>query len=88
MGSQGGPLGTQGAMDPGLWGPIGQGTHWPGDLGPQGTPNCLWLFIGGAANRIKKRIKKLEKCINESRNVNKKRVVKCIKNVGKSAQIN
>ena len=41
MGSQGGPLGTHGAMDPGLWGPMGQGTHWPrtrasGDLGPQG----------------------------------------------------
>ena len=47
MGSQGGPLGTHGAMDPGLWGPIGQGTHWPrtwglrgpgasGDPGPMG----------------------------------------------------
>ena len=54
MGSQGGPLGTYGAMDPGLWGPMGQGTHWPrtrasgdpgpwgpgasGDPGPMGTP--------------------------------------------------
>ena len=47
MGSLGGPLGTHGAMDPGLWGPMGQGTHWPrtqasgtwgfGDLGPLGT---------------------------------------------------
>ena len=54
MGTQGGPLGTHGAMDPGLWGPMGQGTHWPrtrasgdpgpwgpgasGDPGPMGTP--------------------------------------------------
>ena len=45
MGSLGGPLRTPGAMDPGLWGPIGQGTHWPrtqgiwgpGAPGPQGT---------------------------------------------------
>ena len=41
MGSQGGPLGTHGAMDPGLWGPMGQGTHWPrtrasGDPGLRG----------------------------------------------------
>ena len=48
IGSQGGPKETHGAMDPDLWGRIGQGTQWPKTQGLRGSGALgpAWIRFG------------------------------------------